>query len=363
MESFNLTQYRNQIISSIYEREVIVYCTVFSLDGNYMIAGTNFGSLCVYNLSTSLSQLPYTRTPIFSFQAHEGPIYCLSFTNDRILLSGADEEIRGWNWKEIEESIQRGKGSVKHVFELIPKHIESSRSSVSLVTETNGMAFDSFHNALWSVGGDKYGYLWDVETRQCTGVLKGHTDYLHCVTLGKTSFQPITGSEDGTVKIWDPKTLQSTGTLEPYKIALPPTHSVPPMDISSGKWVGAVGLNDDETWLVCGGGFKGLHVFHLPTLSLSRTLPSVGNTQSLCFDEQDGRLISVGNSKYVYHWNLDGRLERKVSTTSGPTSLWTASINNYSQKNRILVAGGASQNINVFINWGHSATTFQIKNE
>jgi WD40 repeat protein len=54
---------------------------------------------------------------------------------------------------------------------------------------------------LYAACGDNNAYAWDLNTKQCISTFRGHTGYLHCITQ-RANGQLVTGSEDGTVKLW-----------------------------------------------------------------------------------------------------------------------------------------------------------------
>lgn len=49
--------------------------------------------------------------------------------------------------------------------------------------------------------------LWDLVQRVCVAVLHGHSDRIHCVAMDWTTRLAVSGSRDGSVKIWN---LEST---------------------------------------------------------------------------------------------------------------------------------------------------------
>ncbi|XP_075090001.1 uncharacterized protein LOC107775864 isoform X3 [Nicotiana tabacum] len=57
--------------------------------------------------------------------------------------------------------------------------------------------------SIFAAAGDSCAYCWDVEKNEIKMVLKGHSDYLHCIVERNSHNQVITGSEDGTVRIWE----------------------------------------------------------------------------------------------------------------------------------------------------------------
>jgi hypothetical protein len=40
-------------------------------------------------------------TPDVSFDAHKGNVYALTFAESRLLISGGDDKIIGWDWSKI----------------------------------------------------------------------------------------------------------------------------------------------------------------------------------------------------------------------------------------------------------------------
>jgi len=209
-----------------------------------------------------------------------------------------------------------------------------------MYAETNGLAYDNQRQCIFGACGDNLGYIWDLQTLQLVTTLEGHTNYLHGIYAMPTSGRVCTASEDGTVKIWDVKTGQPTGTLE----------------VSPGKWVASVAVDPSETWLVCGGGAKDLSQFHLPSLTKSWGVPTSGFVQSLCFVENN--IACVGNENFVYHYTFSGELTKKVRASS--PSLFSVAVNRNSLKNKILVASGASPKIDVFTP-GYTNVAFSLQ--
>lgn len=56
-------------------------------------------------------------------------------------------------------------------------------------------------NALFAGCGDSQIHEWDLNAMRCVRSFAGHADYVHCVALRENG-QLVSGSEDGTVKLW-----------------------------------------------------------------------------------------------------------------------------------------------------------------
>ncbi|PKI39004.1 hypothetical protein CRG98_040602 [Punica granatum] len=85
-------------------------------------------------------------------------------------------------------------------------------------------------------------------------VFSGHTDYLHCIVVRNSASQILTGSEDGTARIWDCRSGRCVRVIAPEK------------DMKSERFsscVSCIALDASENWLVCGSG-PGLFLWNLP---------------------------------------------------------------------------------------------------
>ncbi len=56
--------------------------------------------------------------------------------------------------------------------------------------------------------------LWDLETGKSLRTLEGHTDWVSAVAVLADGRRALSGSEDGTLRLWDLETGESLRTLE-----------------------------------------------------------------------------------------------------------------------------------------------------
>lgn len=137
-------------------------------------------------------------------------------------------------------------------------------------------------------------YVYDVATQRETAVLRGHTDYVHCVkAFPQSRHQLATGSEDGSVRLWDARTLRSTAQFVPAAGNGPHFRS----------WIACLDVNESEDWLVCGGG-QPLSLWHLRAGTRAGFFgpPGEGNAhpQHVCFQDNEvggksARVSTVGS--------------------------------------------------------------------
>ncbi|CAK9211407.1 unnamed protein product [Sphagnum troendelagicum] len=113
------------------------------------------------------------------------------------------------------------------------------------------------------------------ETGKNTMVCQGHSDYLHCIASRPSHNQIITGSEDGTARIWDCQSGECVAALDQWnavKISKKPMAKLP--------WISCLSLNASENWLVCGNGGYCVTLWRLPGLDLYDTYLHACNPSS-----------------------------------------------------------------------------------
>ncbi|XP_035220852.1 THO complex subunit 6 homolog [Stegodyphus dumicola] len=166
--------------------------------------------------------------------------------------------------------------------------------------------------------------------------MEGHMDYVHCVDLGNSSQECLSGSEDGTVRMWDArKGGNAVHVIEPYKHNL---SSRPEL----GKWIGCLAFDSSDDWLVCGGA-PSLCVWHIRSLSPSTKMQKPHMTSNVVHFYDD-MVISAGSEPYINHWSLDGNLQIEVPVAA--TTVLTLGINS-SPTQQVLSAAGSSYKIDV----------------
>nr|GEV33163.1 THO complex subunit 6 [Tanacetum cinerariifolium] len=186
--------YKDTILENLESQSLTVFRTIFS--------PTNQNPEFIVTASSDAE-------PNCLLHGHDGPAYDIKFYGDgedSLLLScGDDGRIRGWKWMDVMEAKQDGLskgGDLKpHLDMANPQH-KGPWGALSPIPETNAIAVDSQGGSVFAAAGDSYAYCWDVETSKIKLTFKGHAGYLHSVVARNSCNQIITGSEDGTARIW-----------------------------------------------------------------------------------------------------------------------------------------------------------------
>ncbi|XP_052727438.1 THO complex subunit 6 isoform X2 [Vigna angularis] len=227
-----------------------------------LLAASSDGSVASYSISSSIAasklKNPFgfvnadtdklSVEPNCFIQAHYGPAYDVKFYGDgedALLLScGDDGRIRGWKWKEFSSphySVSSQGNDTKPVLDVVNPQHKGPWGALSPIPENNALAVNTQEGSVFAASGDSCAYCWDVETGKLKMVFKGHMEYLHCIVARNSSNQMITGSEDGTTRIWDCKSGKCTQVIDPVKhLKLK----------GSASWVGCVALDASESWLM-----------------------------------------------------------------------------------------------------------------
>jgi mitogen-activated protein kinase organizer 1 len=144
----------------------------------------------------------FPATPIAKLTGHGGPVHAVAYSSGAssyILTGSSDRTIRLYNPQKASTTSVAPTSSNVYPPGLVNKYTAHGYEVLSIdVNEGN----DRFV----STGGDKTVFLWDVQTAQTVRRYTGHAGRVNRgVFAGDEGSVIVTGSFDGTVKIWDVK--------------------------------------------------------------------------------------------------------------------------------------------------------------
>jgi WD40 repeat protein len=218
-----------------------IWDIIFNEDGKYIYTANSDGRLRKWDINTKILEDIYTR--------HRRTINSAEFSNSgKYLATGsADSSIVLWNVAEgeIEDVLQSHSGWVTDLaFSPNDKYLVSTSADKRVMVWAVPRGYllresKLFPSEVWSAAyinneevvlGEASGdlTLWNVETaRELRRVKGAHSAAIRAITYSPRSNQIFTASNDGTVKIWDDKSLNLIATLTMAK---------------NGEWIGYMPL-------------------------------------------------------------------------------------------------------------------------
>ncbi|XP_030488647.2 THO complex subunit 6-like [Cannabis sativa] len=328
-----------------------------------IVVASSDGSLGSYSISSIISDLPlglgnakaphyFEAEPECFLQGHEGPLYDVKFYGDgedALLLScGDDGRIRGWRWKDCTESdvpIPLQGKHMRPVLDLVNPQHKGPWGALSPVPENNAIAVNTLSGSIYAAAGDSCAYCWDVETGQVKMVYKGHSDYLHSIIARNSTNQIITGSEDGTARIWDCRSGKCIQVIEPGKEMKLKGYS---------SYVGCISLDASESWLACGSG-RSLSIWNLPASECISKISTSASVQDVVFDEN--QILAVGAEPLLNRFNINGEILSQIQCA--PQSAFSVSLH----PSGVTAVGGYGGLVDVVSQFGSHSCTFRCQFE
>ncbi|KAF8642799.1 hypothetical protein AX16_009432 [Volvariella volvacea WC 439] len=219
------------IIKTFEVAEVPVRCVKFIPRKNWFVAGSDDFQLRVFNYNT--------HEKVTAFEAHPDYIRCLTVhPTASIVLTGSDDmTIKAWDWEKGWRNVQVYEGHTHYIMNLAfnPKDtntfasacldrtvkmwsIGSPTANFTMEAHDKGVNYVDFYPGadkpyLVTCGDDKTVKVWDYLSKSCVQTMEGHTNNVSFVVFHPNLPIIISGSEDGTVKIWNSGTYRIENTL------------------------------------------------------------------------------------------------------------------------------------------------------
>ncbi|KAJ7598809.1 coatomer protein [Mycena floridula] len=344
------------LVSTFEVSDVPVRCVRFIPRKNWFVAGSDDFQLRVYNYNT--------HDKVASFEAHPDYIRCLEVhPTMSIVITGSDDmTIKAWDWDKAWANIQTYEGHTHYIMNLTfnPKDpntfasacldrtvkiwsLGSATANFTLEPHDKGVNYVDFYPGadkpyIVTTSDDKTVKVWDYLSKSCVATMQGHTNNVSFAVFHPSLPVIISGSEDGTVKIWNAGTYRIENTLSyglerAWSVALGRGNNE--VGIGYDEGVVVIRLGKDEPAYSMDASGKAILTKNQSVLSVNLASQSlvpkeIGNTEIFAtslLHSPNGRWVTVvGDGEYIIYTALAWR---NKSFGSGISFAWAPDSNTY----------------------------------
>lgn len=220
-----------QLVKSFEVCEPPVRTSKFIPRKNWVVTGSDDMQIRVFNYNTL--------ERVHQFEAHSDYIRSIAVhpVQSYILSSSDDMTIKLWDWDNKWACKQVFEGHTHYVMQIVfnPKdnntfasgsldktikvwQLGSVHPNFTLEGHEKGVnCVDYYHGGdkpyLISGADDRLVKIWDYQNKSCVQTLEGHSQNISCVAFHTELPLVLTGSEDGTIKLWHSNTYRLDNTL------------------------------------------------------------------------------------------------------------------------------------------------------
>ncbi|XP_070562089.1 coatomer subunit beta'-like [Ptychodera flava] len=219
------------LVKSFEVCDLPVRCARFVARKNWIVTGSDDMQVRVYNYNTL--------ERVHAFEAHSDYLRSIAVhpTQPYILTSSDDMLIKLWDWDKKWQCSQVFEGHTHYVMQIVinPKdnntfasasldrtvkvwQLGSNSPNFTLEGHDKGVNCVDYYSGgdkpyLISGADDRLSKVWDYQNKTCVQTLEGHAQNVACVSFHPELPIILTGSEDGTVRIWHANTYRLETTL------------------------------------------------------------------------------------------------------------------------------------------------------
>ena len=168
----------------------------------------------------------------------------------------------------------------------LPKDYDLSKLNKDLIKKI----LEFYCNKIVSGSKDGSIKIWNEQTGELINTLNGHSNFVvYSVRFSSDNKRIVSGSTDNSIKIWNAATGKLINTL-----------------ISHNNSVGIVCFSSDNKRIVSGSCDNSIKIWNADTGELINTLNGhIGAVYSVCFSSDNKRIISGSYNNNIKIWNAD----------------------------------------------------------
>ncbi|KAG8828474.1 hypothetical protein FRB91_002821 [Serendipita sp. 411] len=221
------------VVKTFEVAQVPVRCVRFITRKNWFVAGSDDFQLRAFNYNT--------HEKVTAFEAHPDYIRCLAVhpTLSLVFTGSDDMTIKSWDWEKGWKNTVTFQGHTHYIMNIAinPKDPQTFATScldktvkVWSITSPNanftldahergGVNYVEYHPDphkpyILTTGDDRTIRVWDLLSKSCIQTLEGHTSNVSwAIYVGGGLPLIVSGSEDGTIKLWNAGTYRLENTL------------------------------------------------------------------------------------------------------------------------------------------------------
>ncbi|MEI7489390.1 MAG: WD40 repeat domain-containing protein, partial [Chryseobacterium sp.] len=325
-----------------------VNTVIISSDNKTIASGSFDGTIKVYDYYPQTKDLSTNPKNVLN-NVHNGWVYTLAISPDNktLVSGGADNTIKIWDLERLKNN-QESK----------PKYTlteHKDKVSTLVITPDGKQLISGSHDKtikIWNLKG-----LKDNQPSKLTlsdlNDSEGHKDWISCLAVTQDNKFLVSGSLDGTIKIWN---LENKSKPEPINT------------ISINRRINSLAISHDGKILVSGDSGNTIKIWEIKTWTLEelKNLKSESATftftdheddvYSLAISSDNKLLVSGSADNTIKIWDLE-RLNKRLNNNQeskpyltfsdhqGPID--TIAISNVRKNNYIIVSGSSDNTIKV----------------
>ncbi|MGB3346188.1 MAG: tetratricopeptide repeat protein, partial [Candidatus Humimicrobiia bacterium] len=267
-----------------------IYAVAITLDGKYVVSGSDDNTLKLWDINTGEC--------LRTFEGHKGWVNCVVITTDgKYIVSGSnDNTLKLWdiNTGECLRTFKGHKGWVKSIdVSKLSKPVGRTKKKQYIISGSDDGTIK----------------LWDLNNGECLLTFEGHKYGINTIAFSKDDRYIISGSSDNTIKLWD---LNSGECLRNFE--------------GHNKAVKDLVITPDGGFIISGSLDDTLRLWDLNSSKCLRTFMGHEDDIHTVAITQDGNyMISSSKNDKLWLWRLEGigdinskwALNRPVSTRKG----------------------------------------------